>query len=322
MNKKINWFGNTSPLFKPVKLPTKKSIRGIPKKDLTWPQAVIRYPKVTMFGDVDRDGKLNMFDCKPFDKKRHSLIYKKKTYPDTVLTKTSYRKNKKTGHGDFKKMRKVNLDISEKDLDKTAAYYNTVEKIMPGTMEYLDKSGTIVEIGEQDNAFVGAAYLPQSKTRKRGRLYITPPRSKSFANVRAPWTREKQAAYEVKSGVKTFAHEMGHVKRDIEMGKKGVPVGERFESGGWNKRNFVEESVDEDGNTVRTFGGADAEGYEEEAEKYKRRIERRVNRMDKAPVEILKEEEVSVRKEEDEEFEERRVIRRMKKAQLREDEYE
>jgi len=70
------------PIFKPVKLATKKNVRRIPKKNLTWPQAVKKYPKITMFGDADRDGKLNMFDCKPFDKKRHGY-----TRNQTIINK-------------------------------------------------------------------------------------------------------------------------------------------------------------------------------------------------------------------------------------------
>jgi len=274
-------------LFTPARINTKQNIKKVKRVNLTWPQATIRYPKLKAFGDADRDGKLNIFDCKPFDKKRHSLTYKNKTYPDTIVTKRVYVKNTKTGHGDFKKTHKVNRDISKEDLDKTAAYYNTVEKIMPGTMKYLDKSKTIVEVGEQDGVFVGASYLPQSKTRKRGRLYISKPKTKSYASVRAPWTREKQAAYEVEKEIKTFAHEMGHVKRDIEMGKKGVPAGKRFEGGGWKKKKFAEESVDEEGRKITTYGGATAEGYEEEAEKHKHRIEKRINKMDDDPRNIL-----------------------------------
>ena len=77
--KKADWFGKPSKkkksfLFTPVKLPTKKSVRKIKKRNLTWPQAQVRFPKIKMFGDSDGDGKLNMFDCKPFDKKKHGWI--------------------------------------------------------------------------------------------------------------------------------------------------------------------------------------------------------------------------------------------------------
>jgi hypothetical protein len=59
--------------FKPVKFnqvynpPSKK----ISKKNLTYPQSVMRYPRLNPFGDADKDRKLNMFDCKPFNSKKH-----------------------------------------------------------------------------------------------------------------------------------------------------------------------------------------------------------------------------------------------------------
>lgn len=58
-------------LFVPIRLNNIHSVRTIPKKNLTWAQASIRYPRMQALGDADRDGKLNMFDCHPFDKKRH-----------------------------------------------------------------------------------------------------------------------------------------------------------------------------------------------------------------------------------------------------------
>jgi hypothetical protein len=54
--------------FSPIKLNTKKSVRKIPLKNLTWPQASLRFPRMNPFEDKDKDGKLNMFDCKPFEK--------------------------------------------------------------------------------------------------------------------------------------------------------------------------------------------------------------------------------------------------------------
>ena len=61
-------------LFKPVKLNTEENIKNIKRKNLTWDQATIRYPKMKAFDDADRDGKLNVFDCKPLDSNRDGFM--------------------------------------------------------------------------------------------------------------------------------------------------------------------------------------------------------------------------------------------------------
>jgi len=70
-------------LFKPVKLHTKQSVRKVPLKNLTWQQTGVRFPRMNPFGDKDRDGKLNMFDCRPFDRRRQGPQHRN-------LTKFSY----------------------------------------------------------------------------------------------------------------------------------------------------------------------------------------------------------------------------------------
>jgi len=44
-----------------------------PDKNLTYPQAKRRYSGLSPFGDWDRDNRLNMFDCRPFDFFRHKV---------------------------------------------------------------------------------------------------------------------------------------------------------------------------------------------------------------------------------------------------------
>jgi hypothetical protein len=41
---------------------------NLPKKQMNWLQAKSKFPKLNPFGDADRDGVINMLDCKPFDK--------------------------------------------------------------------------------------------------------------------------------------------------------------------------------------------------------------------------------------------------------------
>jgi hypothetical protein len=46
------------------------------KKNMNWVQAKRAFPKLAPFGDVDKDGIYNMFDCKPFDRKRQGEEHK------------------------------------------------------------------------------------------------------------------------------------------------------------------------------------------------------------------------------------------------------
>ncbi len=55
----------------------RNGINSIKKKNLTWAQAQKKYPRLNPFGDADKDGLINMFDCKPFDKKRQGKRHKK-----------------------------------------------------------------------------------------------------------------------------------------------------------------------------------------------------------------------------------------------------
>lgn len=63
--------------FKPVKLNTKKSVKFIPIKHLTWSQASIKYPNLKAYGDADKDGVFNRWDCKPFNPKRQGPDHRK-----------------------------------------------------------------------------------------------------------------------------------------------------------------------------------------------------------------------------------------------------
>jgi len=44
--------------------------RNILKKNMNWTQAKRRFPGLNPFGDADRDGVKNRFDCRPFNRLR------------------------------------------------------------------------------------------------------------------------------------------------------------------------------------------------------------------------------------------------------------
>jgi len=63
-NKEVKSFGIPNP--KPVHAINMNN--NIPKKEMNWFQAKSKYPKLSPFGDADKDRVINMLDCKPFNK--------------------------------------------------------------------------------------------------------------------------------------------------------------------------------------------------------------------------------------------------------------
>ena len=85
-----------------------KKKKVVSKRDMDWGQAKVRYPKLSPFGDADRDGVKNWLDCKPFDRKRQdekvsaadkiALYLKAKSQgidPETIINWEEELKNKK-----------------------------------------------------------------------------------------------------------------------------------------------------------------------------------------------------------------------------------
>jgi hypothetical protein len=61
-----NFIGSINPVYKPIS-PIKSNI-NVPRRQMNWFQAKSKFPKLNPFGDADRDGVINMLDCKPFNK--------------------------------------------------------------------------------------------------------------------------------------------------------------------------------------------------------------------------------------------------------------
>ena len=80
-----------------------KQHKKISKKDLTWPQAKIRYPLLKPMKDVDRDGVINLLDCRPFDRKRQGFFHKNKDVLDDISVGFETIKGMKTV-GDVQKL--------------------------------------------------------------------------------------------------------------------------------------------------------------------------------------------------------------------------
>jgi len=51
--------------------------RRLTNKQLTWPQAKMRFPRLKPMVDTDRDGVINLLDCRPLNKKKQGFEHRK-----------------------------------------------------------------------------------------------------------------------------------------------------------------------------------------------------------------------------------------------------
>jgi hypothetical protein len=87
MPKKSFDFGITNPAL------TNKKVK---KKNMNWKQAKSKYPRLNPFADADKDGVANIFDCKPFDKRRQGGFHKKSGFGLTEMYEFAQKKPGKT----------------------------------------------------------------------------------------------------------------------------------------------------------------------------------------------------------------------------------
>ena len=50
-----------------------RSVRTKKLSDLSWKQAKAKFPKLKPYGNADKDNHVNKKDCRPFNKKKHTL---------------------------------------------------------------------------------------------------------------------------------------------------------------------------------------------------------------------------------------------------------
>jgi len=72
--------------FKP---PKKKKVL---KKNMSWPQAKARYPKLKRYADSDKDGIRNWLDCKPLNKNKQGFIHELINPKPSEINKANLRK--------------------------------------------------------------------------------------------------------------------------------------------------------------------------------------------------------------------------------------
>jgi len=86
------WKPTNSKKGKPFDLRV-KPVSKMKKKELNYPQAKRKYPKLNPYGDADRDGTKNWLDCKPFDKTRHSKLFRDEISKRIVIREEPRRKS-------------------------------------------------------------------------------------------------------------------------------------------------------------------------------------------------------------------------------------
>jgi len=232
--------GRPKPLFQPVKLPTRKSVKTISKKNLTWPQAVVKYPKVTMFGDADKDGKLNMFDCKPFDKKRHGY-----TRNQNIINKRMKALNTE------KKLTDVRWVLSDGTRVGTNRSHNQIAgniiKIKPGAKRGTGKLGgnNISDIAAMQG---GAGAIRTSVSWSGGGVNVSVLSKQKITEEQKRTLREIKEESESEGKRECFKwsplHSFGKIYYDIEPDEVGPP-GYKGESGSTDDMDDVFEKHEE-----------------------------------------------------------------------------
>jgi len=247
--KKINWFGSPSkkkkgPLFKPVKLPTKSCVRNIPKKNLTWPQAQVRYPKLKPFADADKDGKLNMFDCKPFDKKKHGYLLRKDIRKRLKIT-DSHPKSIWANKEYAKKLEKSLIERNNQNQEKSITKKDIVKfyEKNPDLIKTAERLDSPIEVTQIDS---GAAGVFSHRGNKETGIQVSNrlPRKENIPHI---LKHEHGHQMQLEEGDMDELKEITetHRKRLEQMGR-GYPHREQFIERDANTRIELERKKDRD----------------------------------------------------------------------------
>ena len=76
-----------------------RKIIGKPKKELSWKDAKLRYPKLSPCGNADGDKVINKKDCRPFNKYMHMVKITENGETTVIVTPKEYLAYKKITYG-------------------------------------------------------------------------------------------------------------------------------------------------------------------------------------------------------------------------------
>lgn len=208
--------------FHPVKLNTSQSVRKIPLNNLTWPQASLRFPRMNPFGDKDRDGKLNMFDCKPFDKKKHSKLLREEIRNRLNLNDPEKEITKKKIYDymeEFEKKHK-NLNSERRNYPMFKKTFKTITT--EDIVKYFEKNPDLIQTAEQVK---WGSLRPEQGLMNREAEYMSDKYEKDGKIIRVkPDTIGIASALKKKKADigQSIKHEMKHLKDDLEGHYEGV----------------------------------------------------------------------------------------------------
>ena len=78
-------------------------------KDLHYGQAIKRYPRLKPMVDTDGDGRVNLFDCRPLNKKKHSASMTEEGKKTVYLTPEEYTAFKLVRYGKEMKLQPMSI---------------------------------------------------------------------------------------------------------------------------------------------------------------------------------------------------------------------
>lgn len=178
-----NPLGNLNP--QPFGIPNPKSAvhpinvqtKNIPKREMNWFQAKTKYPKLNPFGDADRDGVINMLDCKPFNKNMQEPKGKLPNPFDKKARKEKEKETKELLDWASKKAQKELEQMGQPDysfLEKESM----IEKQYRGAIPKVGKKRVegVPDTSEEDNLLEKKEGQKQNKT-------TSPPTKKRIRNI-------------------------------------------------------------------------------------------------------------------------------------------
>jgi hypothetical protein len=215
-----------------VKVPVKKVVnkikiikddtKKVPLNKMNWFQAKNKFNNLNPLGDADKDGLMNMFDCKPFNKKRRdefSDVYEKQWKAQDVgrLTKAEKLLTKK-----IKRQKLIPRGMTTKDYD----YYS---KLTPEDLDGEETMGTVPLKTREGTIYVRKELAKIPTTKEALEIILPknapsrPPKRISSGNVMIPsligktTKREKRKLESIRYIQRE--EEIRRVRKKLEEGK-------------------------------------------------------------------------------------------------------